>query len=138
MYQDKTLLLSDGQTASSTAASTNVVDLGASRDIARGEPMFLYVAITARGATSPTTHTIVVKLQSDDDENFGSATDLLATGTLTNPAAGTLLVIAVPPTVAERYMRAYYTIGGTSPSFTVDAWLSNQAPQHWVATADAI
>ena len=135
MYQDKATLMSDGQTITSTGASTDYIDLGAARDISRGEPLWLVAVITATSGTSPT---INMALQSDDNTSFSSALTVATTGTLTSPGVGTTLVLAVQAQTAERYIRAYFTLGGTSPSFTIDAWITNQAPQQWVAPADAI
>jgi hypothetical protein len=138
MYQDKALLVSDGQTITSTGASTDYIDLGAARDISRGEPLWLIAVITATSGISPT---INMALQTDDNTSFSSALTVATTGTLTSPAAGTTLILAVAlqsAQAAERYLRAYFTLGGTSPSFTLDCWITNQAPQQWAATADAI
>ena len=38
----------------------------------------------------------------------------------------------------ERYLRLNYTLGGTTPTATVDAFLTNQDPASWLAYPDAI
>lgn len=42
------------------------------------------------------------------------------------------------PHTNERYVRAKYTLGGTDPTFTIDAFLTSQEPPNWQALPDAI
>jgi hypothetical protein len=133
MYIDAFTQVSSDQTITSTGASEDYIDLGAARDISRGQPLWLVIVLTASSGTG---QTIAAALQHDDNTSFSSATTVATTGTLTSPAAGTMLILAVQAQTAERYLRANYTIGGTNPSFTIDAWITDQEPQQWVAADD--
>lgn len=137
MIIDKLLQVSSDQALTATAASTDVIDLSSDRDIGPGEQMWLVVASkVAPGGTSPT---IAISIETDDNSSFSSATTLATHTTLAAAAfaVGTRVIIPMPMT-NERYLRAKYTLGGTSPTFTVDAFLTNQEPANWVAYPDAI
>lgn len=115
---------SDGQALTSTAASTNLIDLGADRNIGVGEAMavLLLVDVAADDADGDETYSVAV--QTDDNSSFSSAATL---GTITitrGDAAGTRYTFLLPKdTSMERYIRLNYTLGGTSPSVTVSAYL---------------
>lgn len=91
------------RTASGTASG---VDNGA----ATSNGLSAYLHVTAASGTAPT---LVVKVQHSADNSTWLD---LATFASAN-AAGTYERVAVSGTV-NRYIRASYTIGGTSPSFT--------------------
>lgn len=121
-------LFSDGQVATATAASTNIIDLGATgtvlkgstaltRDIGKGRPIPIVVEVTAASGTSPT---LDVAVQMDTVENFASPTAVGPAPTQMT-AAGRVTLYVLPEQITERYLRLNYTIGGTSPSFTIDA-----------------
>lgn len=122
-YVDAQLLLSDAQALTATAASTNYINLSATeRFIGTGDPMALVVTVdVAAGGTAPT---LEVALQSDDNTAFSSATARATSGTLTAAqlVAGAQFVVAIPSgTATEKYLRAFYTVGGTAPTVTVSA-----------------
>lgn len=134
MYIDKLLRFSASQalSAASGTASTDVLDLGADRDLtALGRPLYIVVVVEASGGTSPTLQVIV---QTDDNSSFSSATAIY-TGPATSQA--TRAQIIPMPNDNERYLRLTYTQGGTSPTATVSAFITD-SPQSWQATADGI
>jgi len=134
MIIDYNLQFSDAQSLTADAASTNVIDLGADRDIGVGEELKIVVTNdVAMGGTSPT---MAVQVQTDDNESFSSATTVLTSRTLSSSAAGDSLVIGLPDT-NERYVRLYFDLGGTSPTATVSASIVKDA-QAWSAHADAV
>lgn len=135
MFIDKRLQVSAQQALTATAASTDVIDLGSDRDIGPGEPMWLVViARTGLGGTSPT---LAASIQTDDNSSFSSAATLVTSATLSSFATGDKLI--VPFTYSnERYLRVNFTMGGTSPTATVDAFFTNQDPSTWAALPDAI
>lgn len=116
MILDAELLLSDAQALTATAASTNLIDLGADRDIGKGEPLALVITVDV--ALAGTTPTFQPSIQTDDNSAFSSATTLLTGQSYSALAAGAKIVLPIPDT-NERYLRANYTIGGTSPTVTV-------------------
>ena len=131
MILDTQTLFSDDQALTTSAASTNVIDLGATgtpalgnsalvRDIALGTPVEILIQnVVDAGGTSPT---IQVDLEMDTSDAFGSATVVASSTTLTDALQGERLSIRwVPDGTTERYLRLNYTTGGTSPTHTVTA-----------------
>lgn len=121
MIIDSQHLFSDAQALTATAASTNLIDLGAERRIGIGEPLAVVISCdVALGGTSPT---FVATLQSDDNASFSSAASVVASSSISTFAAGAKLVIPIPQGNTERYIRLNYTLGGTSPTITVTSFL---------------
>lgn len=134
MIIDYNLQFSDAQSLTADAASTQVIDLGADRNIGPGEPLNIAVTLdVAMGGTAPT---MAVQVQTDDNDAFSSPTTILTSRTIADGVAGDSMVISVPDT-NERYIRLYYDLGGTSPTATVSASLVLDA-QQWASYADAI
>lgn len=128
MIMDRTLLFSDGQAITATAASTNVVDLGATgtvygasspmvRDIGGGAKVPLYVGVT-QSFNNLTSLTITI--ETDDNAGFSSATTVWTSPayTLAQLATGAkyLLPDVLPMGTNERYVRLKYTVAGTAPT----------------------
>ena len=114
MIFDKTNLFSDDQAVTSTAASTNVIDLGASdRNISIGDgiPVFAYVTADFNTLTS-----LQMVVQTDDDEGFGGAVNLVQTADvpLASLTAGyQFLIDMIPLGVVGRYIRISWVVTGT-------------------------
>ncbi len=137
MIIDSRLEFSDAQAVTATAASTNIVDLTQDRDIGPGSPMWVICQLDVAADAGNSDETYSVGLETDDNASFSSAA-VISTFTFTRgDAAGTRKVIGVPYG-NERYVRLNYTVGGTSPSMTVSAWLTDQEPESWVSYPDAI
>jgi len=90
------------------------------------------VVVEASGGTSPTLQVI---LQTDDNSSFSSAAAIY-TGPALAQATNRAQIIPMPHE-NERYLRLTYTQGGTSPTATVSAFITD-SPQAWQATADGI
>lgn len=126
MLLDAQTLLSDAQALTATANSTNVFDSSSDRNIGLGEA--LGVKVTLDVGTDGTTgdETYTVKIVTDDNAALSSASDV--TGAISIPrstAAGTSYIIPIPPnTATERYIGLTYTLGGTTPTATVTAWIA--------------
>ena len=122
---------SDSQALTGTAASTNIIDLGATgtvlgapaaliRDIGKGEPIEILVTLIVGGGG--TTPTLDVDLEVDDNDGFSSATTVASSQQIAGGAAGDRVSLYwIPEGTNERYMRLNYTLGGTSPTYTVTA-----------------
>lgn len=137
MIFDSRLEFSDAQAVTSSAASTNIVDLTSDRDVGPGERLWLVLTVqTAITGSSPTVSAV---LQTDDNASFSSATAIatLETLTATNGTAGATFFMAVPSN-NERYLRVNYTAGGTVSTGAVNAFLTNQEPKYHAAYPDAI
>jgi hypothetical protein len=145
MIIDTRLQLSSQQALTATAASTNVLDLGAApagqianapypRLIGPGSKLFFVIA--ARVGLAGTSPTLQVAVQTDSSAAFGSPVTVLQSPTLSAFAAGQLLVLPMPFSNKE-FLRLYYTLGGTTPTCTVDAWLGDE-PFDWTAMPDTL
>jgi hypothetical protein len=127
MIMDRTALFSDGQAITATAASTNIVDLGATgtvygassamvRDIGPGNPIPIVVTITQsfNNLTS-----LAIAIQTDDNSSFSSAKTVWSnTVLLADLTAGGKYQLPefIPTGTNERYLRLYYTVTGTAPT----------------------
>lgn len=128
MYIDAYNQFSDAQALTATAASTNVLDLGADGNVGIGEPMVvrLHLDVAADGTTGDETYSVA--LQADDNSGFSSATEIGSVTITRDDAAGSIYHIPVKPdTTAEQYLRLNYTLAGTTPSVTVTAFLIPQS-----------
>lgn len=122
---DSYLTFSSSQALTATAASTNVIDLGADRNIGIGEAMAAVIVVDVALDDADGNETYAAVLQTDSDVAFGSATTVATFPTMTRgDAAGTRYIVAIPPSdTTKRYLRINYTLGGTSPTGTVTAFV---------------
>lgn len=142
MIMDKQLEFSDAQAVTSTAISTNVVDLAplgngvgtnTLRDLGAGEPMWLIVRTLAAATDSGSDATLTVTLESDSTENLAtSATVHYSTGALAfatfSPAGTELVRVRLPGGSYERYLGVRYTVAsGPLTAGTFDAFLVKDA-----------
>lgn len=125
MIIDRTLRFSASQALAGTTAtvSTDALDLGGmglagAQPI--GRPLYVRVQIEAFAGTAPT---LAVTVQTDDTGAFSSPQAVLANPALPM-AANRRLLLPVPR--LKRYVRLLFTQGGTSPTSTVSAWLTDE------------
>lgn len=125
MIFDSTNLFSDAQAITDTAASTNVIDLGATdtpkhavnaitRDLGKGRPIDLRIQVVEDFATLTS---LKVGVQTDSAEGFGSAVTVLESPAVVAASllAGYVFPIQwVPRGTLSRYVRLYYTVAGTT------------------------
>ena len=134
MLQSEQQTFSDAQSVTADAASTNIIDLGATgtvlnapaaltRDIGKGKPIPIVVRLTA--AATGTSPTLDVKVQVDTVENFASPTQVAAAEQKAGGAAGDEIYLDVylPEGTNQRYLRLFYDVGGTSPVYNIDAFI---------------
>lgn len=120
MFVDSQLMFSGAQALTTTAVSTNVIDLSVDRNIGKGESMAVVLTFGVdSGGTSPT---LQVVLQTDDNEAFSSATTVSSSAVTLSAKAGDSIVLPIGYS-NERYLRLNYVTGGTTPTATVDAYL---------------
>ena len=115
MILDLALQFSDRQAITATAVSTNVIDLGAVRNIGSGEELFLVLIVTTAFTDAGSDSTVTPSLQTDDNEAFGSAATVRTYDTLAAlTAANTTRIYKLEPFTAagiyERYIRLNYTV----------------------------
>jgi len=136
MLIDKRLEFADAQALTATGASTNVIDFSRDRNVGRGRDLYLVVQVDVAADDANADETYSVALQTDDNAAHSSATELLSFSIARGAVAGTRVVQRVPND-NERYMRLNVTLGGTTPSITYSAWLTDQEVESWEAHADA-
>lgn len=140
MYIDKQLLFSDSQALTATAVSTNVVDLGVDGNVGIGEPMAVYFGVEVAADDANADETYVAEIQASSDEAFTSPVALGSLTIAAGAAAGTKYAVLLPADGrADQYIRVSYTLGGTTPSVTLSAFMipANMI-QNDVYYADAI
>lgn len=125
MLLDKSLLMADGQSTTTSGASTSYIDTQAisiKAGDANKAPWFTVLIGTDFAGTS--TCTAKFELQTSNDSSFLDSTSAtlaasaaLLTAALT--AKSTPLKLRIPAGV-KRYLRAYMTVGGTGVFTTVD------------------
>ena len=115
MITDSLLRVSEDQAVTSTAVSTNTVDLGVARDMGEGTAMYMNFALTEAFAngTSVTFEVITSASASLGTPTVIGSSTTLATAALT---LGKNIVVRLNPDIAgkgQRYLGARYTIAGT-------------------------
>lgn len=125
MILDDTLVFSDAQAITATAASTNVIDIGAAgtpygastavrRDIGIGTNIPIAVTVTETFATLTS---LTISLQVDSTAAFSSPTTVAVGPTVAAAAltVGTLLSFPaeIPEGTNEQFMRLNYTVAGS-------------------------
>jgi hypothetical protein len=132
-------VFSDAQAVTSTAISTNVIDLNpvggpnALQDIGQGEDVYLIVRTVTAATDSGSDATLTVSLESDSTANLAtSATVHFSTGALAfaafSPAGTQLVAIKLPAGDYERYLGVRYTVAsGPLTAGAFDAFLVKDA-----------
>jgi len=112
MYIDRQNLFGQDRAVTTSAATTDYIDLGAARDIGNGErPEILVLCtedVTAAGAA-----TVTVALQTDDNASFSSPANLVLSDAIPKASlvAGEQVLRVAVPYGTERYLRLFYTVG---------------------------
>lgn len=127
MITDANLLLSSAQAVTSSAVSTNTIDLGVARDIGEGEELYVVftvdTTVTAAGAA-----TVEFQVVGSTAAALSSPVVLGTSGAIGKAAltAGTTVAVRINPTVgstAYRYFGANYNVS-TGP-LTAGAFTAN-------------
>lgn len=126
MY-DKNFEFSSGQALTASGATTNAKNFGAQVSFGDGSPLYMHFLVTvAAGGTSPTAK--FEAQDSADDSTYGTLASLEAFAAA-QLGKGEHFAIALPniKNRPKQYLRGYVTLGGTSPTLTIDCWLSNDS-----------
>ena len=124
MITDKLLRVSDAQAVTTTAVSTDTVDLSVARDMGEGGDLYMNFAMTEAfaGGTSTNFEVIIA-----DNAALSSnvvvigASGAIVTASLT---LGTNVAVRLNPQIAslgKRYLGARYTVSGTNSAGKVTA-----------------
>lgn len=125
MILDAQLLFSESQAVTASAASTNIYDASAARNIGVGEDMYVLCICTVAMTDGSSDSTVTVTLETDDNAAFSSpALAVQTVGVFAAlSAVGTKFVRRLSTTgLTERYIRGYYTVANgnlTTGSFTL-------------------
>jgi len=126
MILDAELQFSNAQVLGTGATdSTNLIDLGVDRDIGIGEPMAIVITIGVAADFADADETYHFQLETDDNAAFSSSKIIADQIFITTDARLTLGDKVVLPLGHrnEQFLQLVYTLGGTTPSVTVDAYL---------------
>lgn len=124
MYVDVNTLFSNKQALTATAVSTNVYDFISPAQVGRGDPMAVVITVSTAADVANADETYQFDIQTSTDEAFTSPSVLMSkTIAGADLTLGSRHVIFLP-TTNERYVRMNYTLGGTTPSVTVSAFLT--------------
>jgi hypothetical protein len=144
MYVDAQNLFSDAQAVTSTAVSTNVIDLigntaylnnggstfpNLTKNLGVGEDLYLVIQTQTTCTDSGSDATVTFSLESDDNTGLSSATVHYTTGALAFAAyatAGTTVVATKLPSGSyQRYLGVRYTVAsGPLTAGAFDAFLT--------------
>lgn len=124
---DKENMFSEDQAVTTTAVSTNVIDLGPVVNLPNTdtqEPLRVPVKVTEAfaGGTS-----VKVTVQSDTTAAFSSATDLVSSEAIATASLeeGYEFALNFIPKKDERYVRLNYTVVGTHTAGKLHAGIQN-------------
>lgn len=126
MLLDKTLAFSEEQAITASAASTNIIDQKAAGD-AYGA-LWVVAKVDADFATLTS---LTLGVQTDSASNFSSAETLASTGAVAAASLteGEYICCFRLPAGCKRYIRLYYTVGGSNATTgKVSAFLTAAAP----------
>lgn len=154
MIIDGFLEFSDSQAVTATAVGTNKVPLTVARSVGTGTPMAVcFSVVTAADQTSSDEdYTFDLEFATDEAQSAGlqlMGRRIFESGTPSGSAQnadllvpGFVFAIPLPPVTAAEtaaFMGVRYTLAGTSPSITVNAWLTPLSDvSQFVAYADNV
>ena len=122
MLLDQNAMMSDKQAVTASAASDNVIDLGAAGNAVPGA---LFAVGRVEEAFEGVTQ-LEVSLQTDNSAEFSAAEELMRVSfegaDLTD--AKTLFALVVP-NGAKRFLRAYYTVQGSGSAGKLSCFLTD-------------
>lgn len=124
---DNELMFSENQAITATAASTNVIDMGAKREIAFGTPVPI-LAVVKEVFNNLTS--LKVAVETDSASTFANAVELASTTVLAaNLIKGAMIPLSYMPAGNKGFVRLKYTVTGTAPTTgKISAYLTDALP----------
>ena len=115
MITDSLLRVSEDQALTTTAVSTNTVDLSVARDMGEGTTLYMNFAITEALANGTS---VTFEVITSASANLGSPTVIGSSAAIVTSALtlGKNIVVTLNPEIAgkgQRYLGARYTVAGT-------------------------
>lgn len=122
MLLDQSVIFSDRQVLTATAASSYTLDLATAGNAVQGA---LYVVARLDESLKGTTK-LTVALQTADTADFSNAQELVSVAFGAEHLAGAGELFRLPfPLGAKRYVRAYYTVAGTPSAGKVSCFVTD-------------
>ena len=123
MITDSLLRVSEDQAVTSTAVSTNTVDLGVARDVGEGTTLYMNFALTEAFANGTS---ITFEVITSASANLGTPTVIGSSAAIVTASLtlGKNIVVTLNPEIAgkgQRYLGARYTVAGTMNAGKVTA-----------------
>ena len=123
MITDKLLRVSEDQAVTSSAYSTNTIDLGTARDVGEGTALYMNFALTEAFANGTS---ITFEVVTSANANLSSHDVIGSSATIATAALtlGKNIVVRINPDIAgkgKRYLGARYVVVGTMNAGKVTA-----------------
>ena len=115
MITDSLLRVSEDQAVTTTAVSTNTVDLGVARDVGEGTTLYMNFALTEAFANGTS---VTFEVITSASANLGTPTVIGSSAAIVTASLtlGKNIVVTLNPEIAgkgQRYLGARYTVAGT-------------------------
>ena len=115
MITDKLLRVSEDQALTTTAVSTNTIDLSVARDVGEGTSLYMNFAVTEALANGTS---VTFEVITSASANLGTPTVIGSSAAIVTASLtlGKNIVVTLNPDIAgkgQRYLGARYTIAGT-------------------------
>lgn len=124
MIVDIQTQMSDSQVLTATAVSTDILDLDNDNNIGKGEPLAVAVCLETAADFTSADETYNFIVETSVDEAFTSPIAIQGSGPLNGDTLTEGYIVVIPlGHFNEQYLRVNYTLGGTSPSATVNTYL---------------
>lgn len=133
MLVDAQNLYSSAQALTATAASTNLIDHGAARDLGVGENLYVVLVVDVALTDSGSDTTVAVTVETDTSAAFGSATTTQTLFTIAATAAiGTVYIARLAPSaINEAFSRLKYTMAnGNLTTGSVTAFITHDIDKY--------
>lgn len=114
MLFDAKLLMSNAQAITATAASTDIIDRGDTKDVGRAGDIPLVIQVVEAFNTLTS---LTIDLQTDDNSSFSTPRSLFQVVVpLADLKLGYQAPVIILPQKTERFLRLNYTVTGTAPT----------------------
>ena len=115
MITDKLLRVSEDQALTTTAVSTNTIDLSVARDVGEGTSLYMNFAVTEALANGTS---VTFEVITSASANLGTPTVIGSSAAIVTASLtlGKNIVVTLNPDIAgkgQRYLGARYTVAGT-------------------------
>ena len=123
MITDSLLRVSEDQAVTTTAVSTNTIDLGVARDMGEGTTLYMNFAVTEALANGTS---VTFEIITSASANLGTPTVIGSSAAIVTASLtlGKNIVVTLNPSIAgkgQRYLGARYTVVGTMNAGKVTA-----------------